>query len=303
VARIPKPLVRWRDWLLLSAVYTLARPWPFRWLQRAGRALGVFCWRWIPFRKAVVLGNLRAAFGHQRSEAEIEALGRAFYAQLGTTLLEFCGYWRLGPERIRALVEVDGLEHVEALHAQGRGAILVSAHFGNWELLGAWAATFGRPVRFLVKSQSNQRVDRLQNTLRARAGVGIIRVGPSMRELVRTVRDGGLVGLLGDQDAGSGGVFLPFMNRQASVFRGAAQLAWRLKCPVVTGFLVRLPDGRHRAVVHAPIEVQPHWDEQTAVLEITREHTRRLEEMIHRYPDHYFWVHRRWKTQPVEERP
>ncbi len=277
MSRTRKSFIQWRDWLLLSAVYAMARPWPFRWLQRVGRALGVFCWRWIPFRKQVVLANLTGAFGHERTAAEIEALGRASYAQLGATLLEFCGYWRLGPERIRDLVDVEGIEHLEALHDQDRGAILVSAHFGNWELLGAWAATFGRPVRFLVKTQSNRRVDGLQNELRARAGVGIIRSGPSLKELVRTVRDGGVIGLLGDQDAGDGGLFMPFLGRQASVFKGAAQLAWRLKCPIITGFLVRLPDGRHRALLQPAIEVQPDWDEETAVGAMTREHTQRLE--------------------------
>jgi len=107
--------------------------------------------------------------------------------------------------------------------------------------------------------------------------------------------------LLGDQDGGSGGLFLPFMGREASVFKGTAQLAWRLKTPVVTGFLVRLPDGRHRAVVQPPIELDPDWDEETAVQEITREHTQRLEAMVRTHPDHYFWVHRRWKTRPPEE--
>jgi len=301
LASLRKSICQWRDWVLLSSIYALARPLSFRMLQRLGRRLGLICWRWVPFRRRVVLENLHHAFGHERTPRELDELGRDFFAQLGTTLLEFCGYWRLGPERIRELVEVQGLEHLQSVLGRDRGALLVSAHFGNWELFGAWAATFGKPVKFLVKSQSNERVDRLQNELRARAGVGVIRSGPSVKEMVRTVRDGGVVGLLGDQDGGSGGLFLPFMGREASVFKGTAQLAWRLKTPVLTGFLVRLPDGRHRAVVQPPIELDPSWDEDTAVQEITREHTQRLEAMVRTHPDHYFWVHRRWKTRPPEE--
>jgi KDO2-lipid IV(A) lauroyltransferase len=303
VAGIRKTLLHWRDWVLLATVFGLARPLPFRWLQRIGRWLGLCCWYVAPFRKRVVLANLRASFGDDLDEPGIRRLGRDFYAQLGTTLLEFCGYWRLGPARIRALVDIEGEEHLEEILQRDEGALLVSAHFGNWELLGAWAATFDRPVRFLVKTQSNQRVDQLQNDLRERAGVGIIRSGPSLRAMIRTLREGGFIGLLGDQDGGPQGLFLPFLGRQASVFRGTAQLAWRLRCPVITGFLVRQPDGRHRAIVQRPIDVDPAWDEKTAVETITREHTQRLEALVRRHPDHYFWVHRRWKTRPPEEKP
>ncbi|HOX26287.1 MAG TPA: lysophospholipid acyltransferase family protein [Candidatus Krumholzibacteria bacterium] len=299
--RLAKRVVQWRDYLLLATVFALARPLPFRALQRLGRRLGLVCWTVAPFRRGVVLANLRAAFGAQLDEPAIRALGRESFAQLGTTLLEFCGYWRLSPERIRGLVEVEGREHIEAALHRGGGALLVSGHFGNWELLGAWLATQGRAVKFLVKTQSNERVDRLQNDVRRRAGVGIIRAGPSVKDVVRTLRGGGLVGLLGDQDAGAGGVFVDFLGRPASVFRGTASLAWRLRCPIVTGFLVRRPDGGFRATIGAPLRIDPAWDEETAIRAITELHTQRLEAMVRSHPDHYFWVHRRWKTRPPEE--
>ncbi len=299
---IRRSLVQWRDWLLLATVFTLARPLPFRRLQRLGRGLGVLSWTLIPFRKRVVLENLTATFGDGLDQEAITRLGRAFYAQLGTTLLEFCGYWRLGPDRVREVVEIEGREHLDAALSAGKGALMVSAHFGNWELLGAWVATEVQPVRFLVKTQSNARVDRLQNRLRARAGVGVIRAGPSVKEMIRTLREGGVVGLLGDQDGGPGGLFLPFLGRPASVFRGTGQLAWRLGCPVITGFLVRREDGRHRLIAQPPLVIDPGWDEETAVARITEEYTQRVEAMVRRYPDHYFWVHRRWKTRPPQER-
>lgn len=301
MARVRKALRQWRDYALLRLVFLVARPLPFGALQRLGRGLGVFCWHLLPFRRAVVLENLAATVGRDLPPRERRRLGRAFYAQLGTTLLEFCGYWRLGRARTLALVDAEGAEHLDAVAGTGRGALLVSGHFGNWELLGAWLAARGHAVDFLVKTQSNQRVDRLQNRLRARAGVGIIRSGPSVRAMVRALRTGGLVGLLGDQDAGPGGLFLDFLGQPASVFRGTAQLAWKLQVPVVTGFLVRQPDGRHRAVIGPPITVDPSWDEATAVRRITAEHTQRLAAMVRRYPDHYFWVHRRWKTRPLED--
>jgi Kdo2-lipid IVA lauroyltransferase/acyltransferase len=303
LTRTRKRIIQWRDYLLLRSVMLLASPLSLRALQRLGGWLGLACWHVLPFRRQVVLANLRAAFGQECDEAELRARGRAFYRQLGTTLLEFCGYWRLTQAEILDLVEVTGREHLEATLALERGALLVSGHFGNWELLAAWVAASGTKVRFLVKSQSNQRVDALQNDLRRRAGVEVLRVGGTTREMVRILREGGVIGMLGDQDAGPSGLFLDFLGRPASVFRTAASLAWRLRCPVMTGFLVRLPDGRHRLDIAPALVPDPDWDEATAIATITRWHTQRLEEMVRRHPDHYFWVHRRWKTQPPPEAP
>lgn len=293
-----KILFQWRDYLLLRLVLLLASPLPFRSLQRLGRTLGLCAWYVLPFRRRVVLDNLRATYGAAMDETALRTLARRFYAQLGTTLLEFCGYWRLSPERVRSLIDVQGREHLAAALASCRGALLVSGHFGNWELVAAWLATECPQVKFLVKSQSNRRVDRLQNELRRRAGVGVIRTGATTKEMLRTLRGGGVIGLLGDQDAGAGGMFVNFLGRPASVFRGAATLAWKLRCPVLTGFLIRLPNGRHRLEFNELFFGESGWDETRAVAEITRWHTRQLADVVERYPDQYFWVHRRWKTQP-----
>lgn len=298
--RLPlrKRLIQQRDYLLLRLVMALAAPLSLRALQRLGRRLGLFAWRFMPFRRRVVLENLEAAFGHELDAHRRRALAREFYAQLGTTLLEFCGFWRLTREEIDSLIEVSGREHLDAALSHRRGAVLVSGHFGNWELVAAWLAGAVGAVRFLVKSQANQRVDRLQNDLRRRVGVAVIRVDTSPREMIRTLRQGGVIGLLGDQDAGSGGLFVDFLGRPASVFRGTAGLAWRQRCPVVTGFLIRLPDGRHRLEISAPLLPDADWSEEQAIVAITRWHTRQLEEAVRRHPEQYFWVHRRWKTRP-----
>jgi KDO2-lipid IV(A) lauroyltransferase len=291
-----KTLIQWRDYLILRLVFLVARPLPFRALQRLGGALGLACWHVAPFRRRVVLENLTACFGDAMDAAAIQRLARDFYVQLGTTLLEFCGYWRLKPEQVRALVTVEGAEHVETVRGFEKGALLVSGHFGNWELLGAWLAANGFDVSFMVKTQSNLRVDRLQNEVRGRAGVGIIRTGASVRDMVRVLRGGGLIGLLGDQDAGAQGMIMDFLGQPASVLTGTGTLAYKLKLPVATGFMVRQRDGTHRLVVQEPIMPDPDLDEETAVAEITRIHTQRLEAMIRQHPEHYFWVHRRWKS-------
>lgn len=258
-------------------------------------------WYLLRIRRRVVLENLRHAFAGQLSESRLREIAREFYANLGITLLEFIALHDLDPARIPGLAGLEGLEHLDACRKRGTGAIVTSGHFGNWELAGATVAGHGYPFSFIVKSQSNPYIDRLQNEIRRRAGVGIIRQGTAVRQLLYALRRGEFVGMLADQDGGNEGIFIDFLGRPASVFRGPAYLAYRTGCPILPAAIMRQDDGSHRVVFEPPLEVDPEWDEETAITELTRQYTARLEASIRQRPELYFWVHRRWKTRPPSE--
>ena len=290
------------DFSLLYLLFLLARPLPRGFLLALGRALGSFVWKVVGFRRAVVLDNMRHAFGDDMDERQIQDLARSFYRNLGMTLMEFLSFPRLKQADFLDLVEIEGLDKLRKIVDEGRGALLVSGHFGNWELMGARVAAEGHKVSFIVKEQTNARVDRIQNDIRHRAGIGTIRSGgASIKEMVRALRRKELIGLVGDQDAGPEGYFTEFLGRQASVFRGTAYFAWKLKVPIITGFIYRQPDGRHKLIVDEPFGVEPDWDEETAIARLTETHTRRLDAAVRKAPDQYFWLHRRWKTRPPGE--
>ncbi|HPF71429.1 MAG TPA: lysophospholipid acyltransferase family protein [Candidatus Krumholzibacteria bacterium] len=290
------------DYLLFRGLYLVAGRLPHAAQLAVGRALGAFVWHVVRFRRAVVLDNLQHAFGAERSPDEIRALAAAFYRNLGMTLMEFLAMPRLDPASVTRLVRIEGVEHLEDLRRRGRGALLVSGHFGNWELMGARIAAEGQPVNFIVKTQHNERVDALQNAIRHRVGIGTIRSGANIKDMIRALRRQEWIGMLADQDARSDGIFCDFLGRPASVFRGAAYLAWKLDCPLITGFIYREPDGTHVVRVDPPVEPDRNLDEEEAVRRLTEVHVRRLEAAVRRAPDHYFWLHRRWKTRPPEAR-
>lgn len=290
------------DYSLLYTLFLLARPLPRGFLLAVGRGLGTLVWKVIGYRREIVLDNLRHAFGDERDESEIRELAHLFYRNLGMTLMEFLAFPRLKKADFLKLVTVDGMEYLDQTADEGKGALLVSGHFGNWEMLGARIAAEGHKVSFIVKEQTNSRVDRIQNDIRHKAGIGTIRSGgASIREMVKALRSKELIGLVGDQDAGPEGYFTEFLGRQASVFRGTAYFSWKFKIPIVTGFIFRQADGSHRVQADPPFSPDPEWDEETAVARLTEIHVQRLEAAIRKAPEQYFWLHRRWKTRPPGE--
>ncbi len=288
---------KWFDFLLLYSLFILVRPLPRKLLLAVGRGLGTFAWRVIRFRRSIVLDNLEHAFGAERDESQLADLAQAFFRNLGMTLMEFLVFPRLKRNDFLELVEIEGSQHFQKVAREGRGCLFVTGHFGNWELMAARAAAAGFKVTAAVKTQSNAQVDRIQNEIRRRAGVGILRTDSGVRAMLKALRRGEMIALVADQDAGSEGYFTEFMGRQASFFKGPALFAYRARVPMLTVFIYRLPNGKHRLVIEPPAYVDPEWDESTAVAQLTRHHVRQLEAAVRKSPEQYFWVHRRWKTK------
>lgn len=294
------PLRKKLDFTLLMMLYGLARPLPLPWLRGFGRGLGGFVWHVVRFRRAVVLDNLRHAFGGERNEKEIRQLAAAFYRNLGVTLMEFLAFPRFSRQQIVDLVDIEGAEYLQEIEDLGRGGLLVSGHFGNWELFGASVASRGIPISFVVKPQSNEDVDRVQNEIRHRAGIGTIRSGAQIKQMIRALRSKQLVAMLADQDAGPDGIFEEFLGRQASVFKGPAYFAWKLNLPILHGYIFRRPNGTHVGRFKPLVHPDPEWTEEEALRKLTKIHVGLLEEAIREAPEQYFWLHRRWKTRPPE---
>jgi KDO2-lipid IV(A) lauroyltransferase len=202
-------------------------------------------------------------------------------------------------------VEIEGMEILEeALQRSGKGAMLVTGHYGNWELFGAAFVARGKPTTFLVKEQSNPLASRLQNRLREMGGIEIVKQGPLVaRGVLKALRRGHMVGILPDQDARRHGVFVDFLGRPASTFKGPAFFAWKENVPIVQGYIRRLPDGRHLACAERAIWPDPQAPEDAEVQRMTQLFTSDLEKWVRAYPENYYWVHRRWKTQPEEAEP
>ncbi len=289
------------EYWVARAFAALIRLLPLRVGWLVGAALGQLAFSVLRIRRRVTLNNLRHALSGSHDKREIVKIGARCYRNLGRGLVEFCRFPTLDRKNLGEMLQIEGMEHVQQALDRGSGAIILSGHFGAWEFLGPAFALNGYPVDGLVRSQRNPLADELMFHHRSGMGVGIIRARRTLRGVLRSLRNNRLVIILGDQDGGRDGIFVPFMGRPASTARGVARFAIGAGTSVLMCFVIRQQDGRHRLVIDPPMEIPHTGDRGADLLAILQTYTWRLESYVKTYPDQWFWPHRRWKTRPPSE--
>jgi KDO2-lipid IV(A) lauroyltransferase len=284
------------EYIALSVLKWVANALPEGVSRSVGAALGGivgYVWR---SRRAIAIGNIRRAFDQSAGRVDPEAVAKETFRHLGRTAFEILRLGRTRPEDLLRLIDGgEAAKWLEWANKQGQGALLVSGHFGNWELLGAWIRAMGYPVDFVVKPVRNPLVDRLYNDCRAAMDVGIIHTQVATKGILRSLRAKRFVAILADQYAGTEGINVEFFGRPASTPRGPAALALKFGCPLMSGVLERLDGGRFLAHVDGPVDCSPTGDNEADVRAITQELARRLEAHVRQTPGQWLWTHRRWR--------
>lgn len=272
-------------------------------LQWLGRRLGDLVFLSLPGRRRIARENLALAFGHELNAEQLDALCRQTFEQLGMTFVEVLGFLIPAPTFPLARIRVEGLEHLRAAMERGKGVLLLTAHFGNWELLAAAHVLSGYSLSVVARPMDSPPLDRLVTRFRRQSGFEIIAKRRSLPEVIDALRRHRMVAILLDQNVTRReGVFVPFFGRLASTSKGLALLALRTDAPVVPIFIRREAPGHHRIMIEPEIPPPRTGDREKDVLAFTAAFTRSVEEVVRRWPAQWFWVHRRWKTRPEEER-
>jgi KDO2-lipid IV(A) lauroyltransferase len=213
---------------------------------------------------------------------------------------------RLSKLDSRAVVERTnpiGWDDMENALSLGKGVLLVTGHYGNWEIAAATVASRGVPIAAIVRRQGNRLVDERLQQLRRNLGVETIYQGQAPARVPRILRANGVVGIVGDQDARRAGVFVPFFGKPASTHRGPALFALRLGAPVFSCIARRTESDEVRYdVCGERVDFTPSGVLDDDVRSLTAELALRLERQVRVAPEQYFWFHKRWKTAaPVSE--
>jgi KDO2-lipid IV(A) lauroyltransferase len=290
-----------RTILLMIARY--AHLIPRRGVYPLARALGSLIMAISPRHRRIVMANLRSAFGREKSEAALRVIARRFYHNFCRGLLEFLRMPATSAEEIIATNTLQGKQYIDDALARGHGVVLITAHYGNWETMGARLALAGySPLNVIARNQRDQEVTELLTSLRRHGGLRVIPRDGAIRESMRRLADNEALGILIDQNAGENGVFVDFFGRLASTAAGAAVLARRTSAPIIPIFCVRQPDGTQVAEIGPEVQVQRTDDVESDVIANTAVFTKIVEAAVRRHPDHWFWMHQRWKARPHWER-
>jgi KDO2-lipid IV(A) lauroyltransferase len=266
-----------------------------------GAGLGRLAYR-LKLRRDVVESNLRLAYP-AADPVWIQATARASYEHLGREAAAMLRLARLDRQAVIDRTDVtDDWPRLEAALAGGKGVLLVTGHYGNWELAAAAVAARGIPIAAIVRRQGNPLFDARLTTTRERLGVQTISQREAPSRVPRFLRRNGVVGIVGDQDARGAGIFVPFFGRPASTHRGPAVFSLRFGAPAFACVARRLPGpGVRYRVSGQQVDVPRTGRLDDDVEALTAALAARLEAEIREAPEQYFWFHRRWKSKPPVE--
>lgn len=285
---------------IILPLRTIVRALPPRQALRFGCLVGTLMYHGVRRYREVALRNLADAFGWERQQTE--AVARQTFRNIGKTLVEFLRLPVQSPEEIRRLCRLERMEYLHEALAAGRGVLVISAHYGNWELLAARAVADGIPLTVVAREADDAATNSLVNGIREDRGYRVIPRQSAPRRVLEALRRNHVVVLLMDQNTISGGEFVPFFGRPAATVTGPAVFALRTGAAVIPAFDVRQPDDTHVGRCEPPVIPTVTGDRDEDVRALTARLTAVIEAQVRSDPTQWFWIHDRWRHRPPEER-
>ena len=272
---------------------------------RIGVILGAFFGRIayyiLPRERKKTLEHLRTAFGDEKSEKEIRAIARRLFSNLGRNALEWINSGKIDRNWLIRHIIPEGCENIDKAHSRGKGVIFLISHFGNWELMGFYLAQTGYAGTTIAKRFYIEPLNKLLVKMRTDKNVSVVYSDESPKKILRVLKNNGYIGILGDQDVRiADGVFVDFFGKPAYTPIAPVRIAEKTGAAIMPVFLIRDKANRFRFIAEKEIELVSTGDETKDLVVNTARWTKLVESYIKRYPDHWVWMHRRWKTKPED---
>ena len=273
---------------------------PASWRMACANTIGRIWFAVDKRHRDVAISNLDQAFGTEKSPREIRCLARRVFQNIALIPFEVGWSYRLDAEQHKQVMRIIGLSNLRNAMRRGKGALLITAHSGNWELLPSAVQLAGFPAHVIYRPLNFKPADRYLYEYRVRFGVQMIPKKKSMRKIIRALDQKECVGIVLDQNAGyTAGVFADFLGKPASTSMGLSLAALKYEAPVLTVFTYR-QDGKFFVEIGEEIPLVRTGDKEKDVVENTRRYNQAIETFVRNHPDQWFWVHNRFKDQPKE---
>lgn len=241
---------------------------------------------YVSKRKDVATKNIKIAFPEKSDEC-VNNILKNCYKFLCYNFIQFLTF-PLSSNSIK--IKVNGQLELDNALKKEKGVILISAHFGAWEILGHWFGINNYPLRGVAQRQSNKGANKFFEEKRQSSGIKHVYRKTGIDELYAILKENKILGLVSDQDARNKGIFVDFFNKPASTHKGAAIFHLNTNAPMFFGICIQTEFQEYT------IELIPILSFNNTIEEITQEYTLLLEQIIRKYPEQNFWFHNRWKT-------
>lgn len=292
---------RWADYAVYLAVRILVciiQALPFDLACRCAAVLAWAAYRIDRRHRLVAIENLQKAFPGRYSDQEIDQLVRGVYRHFCTLLIEIMQMpRRYHLHNYKRHILIHDQERLAEFFLSGRPVLMVTGHFGNWEMAGYALGMFGFRSHAIARPLDNPHLDEFLRRFRERTGQRLLAKQGDFERMEEVLASGGLLATLADQDAGQRGLFVDFFGRPASTHKAVALMALEHRVPILVAGTPRLGGKYH--ILPIDIIYPEDFDKSPdAVRAITQRFTTALETVIRTAPEQYFWVHRRWKHAP-----
>ncbi len=299
--KIRQSISRPAAWLGLSICSSIVRAIPTAYLYSFAKNMAGMAYIFAKKQKKLALGSLNTAFGREKSAQEIEEIAKNCFIYIAKSAVELMFFFDK-PQLLKDRVEICGRDNLDKALQQGRGVILVSAHFGNFPLLLGRLATEGYKIGGIMKPMRDERMERLFFKKREKFGVKTIYSQPRnacVNATISALRNNEVIFIPIDQNFGTGGVFVDFFGVKAATATGPVILAQRTKAVLLPCFILRQPGDRHKIIIEPELKIEEAQDPQETILLNIQKLTNIIENYIRKYPAEWGWIHRRWKSRPA----
>jgi Kdo2-lipid IVA lauroyltransferase/acyltransferase len=298
------------DYLVYFLFISLERTvplFPLSFIRLLAGFYGYVFYYFIPVRKDTAFGNLKLAFP-EKSSGELKNILKAAYVNIFTVIFEFFYFRKFKRERLEKAIRVTNLEIIHEKLKEGKGLMLISAHFGNWEL-GAFGLSqlCDEPIHVIVKEQSNKLINKRINKIRELNDNKMIDMEKGLKYVLMLLRENKIVAMLSDQYApGQDTVRIKFFADNVPAYEGAARIALHTQAIVLFGVPVRQKDGNYELTLQEIDTRKYSVNTEDNIKKLTQEHTDLLIACIRKNPEQWLWFHRRFKylsqSRPPAER-
>ncbi len=292
--KIIRALIR----ILIVFNYFTVKLIPFKAAVFIGGCLGRIVWLVFGRERAGCVENLRKSFP-EKSENEIAGISKEVFMNQGKNYMELLCFPRLKKNRLNKYVKIQNEEIIRKALDGNNGVIILTAHFGNWELLGAALGTNGYPLWVIARRIYDNILNKWLINLRLTRNIHIIQRGESPKEILSVFKRNRMLGVILDQYSSRvPGVFVDFFGRQCYTSNGLASIVAKKDIPVIPCFIVRQKQG-HLLCVGEPVEPIRLDDREAEIRENTQNYTKVIESWIRKHPSQWVWMHDRWKAPKI----